>query len=139
MRAVSPAALLPHRPPFRFVDSAEVADGGRARCRFRIPEAGSCWSLRMSPEMLLVEIMAQSCAIALAAPGEEGDAGPVRGVLGGVDRFRFTARPRPGDEVRVDVVLRKRLGPVALFDGEAFCGERTLGRGSLTVRVGEVS
>ena len=74
----APERVLPQRPPFLFIEEVLHADGETARCRSRMPTEGDCFSLRMSPELWLVEAMAQTTAILMlawpgAAAGPRGD------------------------------------------------------------------
>lgn len=139
MAEIDPAALLPQRPPFRFVDRVVETTEESAHCQFRMPEAGDCFSLRMLPEALLVEALAQTTAILMLAP-REGDDGerPKGGVLGAVDGFRFEGRPEPGETIDLRARLRKQLGPVAMFQVEARRGQQFLCRGTLTIRSGDL-
>jgi len=136
---LDPATLLPQRPPFRFIDRVVETTDETAHCQFCMPESGDCFSLRMLPEALLVEALAQTTAILMLAPrGGEGTDGPRGGVLGGVDGFRFDGRPEPGETIDLKARLRKQLGPVAMFHVEAWQGQRALCHGTLTIRAGDL-
>lgn len=135
---VDPAAVLPQRAPFRFVDQVVSVSDDACHCTYRVPREGPCFSLRMDPALFLIEALAQTAAV-YAAERLSGDRrGPVEGVLGGVDGFRVHGRPRPGAVVDLRARLRKRLGPVLLFDVAATCGGEALVEARLTVRQGGV-
>ena len=134
---LDPAAVLPQRAPFRFVDEIVAVSSEESHCRFRVPTEGACFSLRMDPTLVLVEALAQTAAIYTAANGD-GDGVPTEGVLGGIDGLRVQQRPRPGDLIDLRARLRKQLGPVLLFDVSAHRGDDLLCEAKLTVRQGGV-
>lgn len=104
--------LLPHRPPFRFVDEVEVCEPGeRAVALWRITGdeawlAGHFPGRPVVPGVLQVEALAQTGAIAVLADPRYADRLPL---LGGVEEVRFRRVVEPGDEVRLEVAI-ERLG-----------------------------
>ena len=93
------SGLLPHRPPFLFIDRIVEQSPGRIHVArtFRPEEdffRGHFPGRPIVPGVLLLEMMAQAFACMTAAPG--------KGVyLTGVDRARFRKPVLPGQEVRV--------------------------------------
>lgn len=105
-------ALLPHRPPFCFVDVVDVCEPGRSvTARWRITGdeawlAGHFPGNPVVPGVLQVEALAQAGGIAVLA--DERCSGRLP-LLGGVEDARFRRIVRPGDEVILEVEM-ERLG-----------------------------
>jgi len=131
-----PHALLPHKPPFLFIDAVtEVSDNAiRAHRTFRPDEdffRGHFPDRPIVPGVLLIEAMAQAFAyLIMRAPDRN-----LEGVyLTGVDRARFRAPVLPGDRVEITVEIQgERLGLVtakaeALVDGKKVADARLTGR-----------
>ncbi|HZR14183.1 MAG TPA: 3-hydroxyacyl-ACP dehydratase FabZ [Acidimicrobiia bacterium] len=130
-----PVALLPHRPPFRFVDSVgslEPGSGVEARYRVTGDEpflAGHFPGNPIFPGVLQLEALAQAGAIALLS--DERYAGKLP-LFGGVTDVRFRRLVRPGDELTLRVEMERlsaRGGwgsARATVDGERCCDARLL-------------
>jgi len=124
---VRPEELLPHRPPFLFVDEIlEVVPGTSARGRWCL--TGDEWFFGghfpgrpTLPGVLMCEAIAQVGAIAVL--GDERFAGKLP-LFGGLDRARFRRQVGPGDELVLECEMTRlsaRAGKGsgrALLDGE---------------------
>ena len=128
-------ALLPHRPPFRFVDAVDAHEPGTSvRARYRVSGdeaflAGHFPGNPVFPGVLQLEALAQAGAIAVLS--DERYAGSLP-LFGGVEDVRFRRMVRPGDEITLDVEIERlsRRGGwgrgVATVDGEECCRARLL-------------
>lgn len=121
-----PGTYLPHRYPFLLLDRVVDQQPGisaRALCR---PTA----SLFPLPQMLLIEMVAQTAGI--AAVERQGDGG----FLAAVDQARFVRPPQTGETLEVSVRVLKSFGRLCLLEGEVTAGEETLLQVTLTLGVG---
>ena len=128
-------ALLPHRPPFRFVDAVESCEPGAAavgRWRIRGDEswlAGHFPGRPVVPGVLQLEALAQVGAVALLAHPDYADRLPL---FGGVEDVRFRRQVVPGDALTLHVTIAQLssrggwgLG-VASVEGAETCRGRLL-------------
>ena len=128
-------ALLPHRPPFRFVDGVdELVPGHEVVARYRVTGdepffAGHFPGNPVFPGVLQLEALAQAGAIAVLSDARYRDRLPL---FGGVEDARFRRVVRPGDELQLRVTMERlsaRGGwgkAVATVDGAECCRARLL-------------
>jgi 3-hydroxyacyl-[acyl-carrier-protein] dehydratase len=127
--------LLPHGPPFRFVDAVdELEPGNRVVARYRVTGdeaflAGHFPGNPVFPGVIQLEALAQAGAIAVLA--DERYAGKLP-LFGGLEGVRFRRIVRPGDELVLTVEMERLSARggwgrcVATVDGEEACRARVL-------------
>ena len=100
--------LLPHRPPFRFVDAVdECVPGERVTARYTVTGdeeflAGHFPGNPIFPGVIQLEALAQAGGIALLAHPRYAGKLPL---FGGVEEVRFRRIVVPGDTLLLDVTL----------------------------------
>ncbi len=125
-----PEDLLPHRPPFLFVDEiVNIAPGESASGRWKL--LGEEWFFEghfpgrpTLPGVLMCEAIAQVGALAVLA--DERFAGRLP-VFGGIDKARFRRQVVPGDELLLECTMGRlssragRGSGTASVNGEIAC------------------
>lgn len=131
----NPVDLLPHRPPFRFVDTVDELEAGRrVVARYAVTErepslSGHFPGNPVFPGVLQLEAAAQAAAIAVLADPRYAGSLPL---FGGAEAVRFRRVVRPGDELVLTAELeqlsaRGGWGAVTVTAGGAVtCSARLL-------------
>ncbi len=137
--------LLPHRPPFLFVDRLESCEPGRRAVGIKCVATnepffqGHFPGRPIFPGVLLLEALAQVGAVALLSLPEY--AGRIA-YFGGVDRVRFRRLVVPGDVLRLEVEIVRRHGRLGKGRGVATVDGARAAEADLTFAVeagGEVA
>ena len=127
-------ALLPHRPPFRFVDRVdEIVPGERVQARYQVTGdeaflAGHFPGRPIFPGVIQLEALAQAGAIALLADARYAGKLPL---FGGVEEVRFRRQVVPGDELTLAVELERLSGRGGWGRATATVGGKTTCSGRL--------
>ncbi|MCH1489826.1 MAG: 3-hydroxyacyl-ACP dehydratase FabZ [Ilumatobacteraceae bacterium] len=125
-----PEDLLPHRPPFLFVDEiVNIAPGESATGWWKL--SGEEWFFEghfpgrpTLPGVLMCEAIAQVGALAVLA--DERFAGRLP-LFGGIDKARFRRQVVPGDELLLECTMGRlssragRGSGTAAVNGEVAC------------------
>jgi 3-hydroxyacyl-[acyl-carrier-protein] dehydratase len=123
----APTDLLPHRPPFLFVDEVlELEAGQRARGRWTL--TGDEWFFGghfpgrpTLPGVLMCEAIAQMGAIAVLADARFAGKLPL---FGGLDGARFRRQVSPGDTLVLEVELGRMSARAGKGTGRALLGDQ---------------
>ena len=114
--------VLPHRPPFLLVDRVQITDPGRAAVGWKAVGANEPYlaghfpGRPVMPGVLILEAMAQVGGVALlSVPEFRGQLA----LLGGVEHARFRRVVVPGDTLRLEVEVTRRVGRVGKARGIA--------------------
>ncbi|KMK78290.1 3-hydroxyacyl-ACP dehydratase FabZ [Alkalihalobacillus pseudalcaliphilus] len=114
--------IIPHRYPFLLLDKVIECEVGHSAVGIKNVTAneeffnGHFPEYPVMPGVLIVEALAQTCAVAMLQKEEN------RGKLGlfaKIDNCRFKTPVRPGDQLRLEVEITRMKGPVAKAKGVA--------------------
>ncbi|WP_414665003.1 3-hydroxyacyl-ACP dehydratase FabZ family protein [Horticoccus sp. 23ND18S-11] len=116
--------LIPHRPPFLFVDeiTSETADGLTARRTFRADEdfyKGHYPGAPITPGVLLCEAVFQTAACYMALKARAAGAKPGEGVplIAKISDVRFRSPVYPGDTILLEVKQKEAMGGFTMLSG----------------------
>jgi 3-hydroxyacyl-[acyl-carrier-protein] dehydratase len=120
--------LLPHRPPFRFVDAVDVLEEAKhIEARWKV--TGEEYFLEghfpgnpIVPGVIQLEALAQAGAITLLR--DERYRGKLA-LFGGVEKVRFRRVVRPGDELRLVVDVERLSARGGWSQARASVGDET--------------
>lgn len=123
--------LLPHRYPFLLVDRVIEIDPGQSVVALKnvsINEPffqGHFPGHPVMPGVLLVEAMAQTAGLLTQISSRlKGDSGSPLFYLVKIDNARFTAVVAPGDQLRMEVSLKRLMRGMGLFHARALVDGR---------------
>ena len=141
-RAMDVAAVLDrlcHRYPVGLVDAVSVFEPGRrisAVKNVTINEEffqGHFPEAPLMPGVLLIESLTQAATLLLLCDGEQ--VRNARTVLRRVTGTKFRRQVTPGDQVRLDIELRRRRGPIARLSAVASVAGQIAAEAELHVAV----
>lgn len=127
--------IIPHRDPFLFIDEmVELEPGKRAVGKKKLTGEepffkGHFPDYPVMPGVLIVEALAQVGAV--VALSQEENKGKIA-FFAGIDKFRFKAQVRPGDEIKLEVELIKVKGPIGKGTATAYLNDKVAAQGELT-------
>jgi 3-hydroxyacyl-[acyl-carrier-protein] dehydratase len=124
----APIEVLPHRPPFLFVDElVEVSAGESVTARWHLTGeetffAGHFPGRPTLPGVLMVEALAQVGAIAVLLEPRYGGKLPL---FGGIDGVRFRRQVEPGETLDLRVEMGRLSARAGRGHGVASVGGQT--------------
>lgn len=125
-------SLIPHRPPFLFVDRVIRRTPGVAAETTKAVSHGEGWVTGhfpgnpVFPGVLILEAMAQCAGIALERSAAVGVA-----FLAGVHEARFLRPVLPGDLLTIHAKIVEQVGPLVQAEAIASVGDTAVARAKL--------
>lgn len=135
----TPIEVIPHRPPFLFLDRVLVCSPQRivAERTFHADESffqGHFPGAPIVPGVILLEGLAQAMAYGVLLRGAGGKV-----LLTGLDRARFRHPVLPGDTVTFEVVPERTLLNVTTASGTVRVGDRVVATATVKGYLGQVT
>ncbi len=125
--------IIPHRPPFLFIDKiVEVTEQGAAATReIRADEPhfqGHYPGNPIMPGVLLCEAVFQTAAIYLVKKMTAGGKSleGLTPVLSRIQQAKFKNMVRPGDHIEINVIFKETLSKFHFLRGKITCDNRTI-------------
>jgi len=133
--------LIPHRPPFLWIDQVEELEPG-VRCvavKFVDPAnpifAGHFPAKPILPGVFLIEAVAQTAGVMMGSAASQAADKSMGGValLAAVNRFKFLKPVTPGQELRIETKKLTEVGQLVCIGGTVWVRGEMVANGELSV------
>lgn len=121
--------LLPHRYPFLMIDRVLDYTKGESLTAIKnvtINEPffpGHFPHRPVMPGVLVIEAMAQACGILTSLSDDPTANENGISLFVGIDKARFKRQVEPGDQLRFEVKIVRRLRGIWMYQGNAYVGD----------------
>ena len=135
-------ALIPHRPPFLWIDRVEELEPGVRCVAVKLVDpaspifSGHFPARPILPGVLLIEAVAQTAGVMLGSVAPDDSDPDTRNdvaLLAAVNRFKFLKPVAPGQELRVETRKLTEAGQLVCIGGTVWVDGETVANGELTV------
>jgi len=134
--------ILPHRPPFLFVDKILEFDTGTGIVTERLVSSrevffkGHFPGNPVMPGVLITEALAQTCGLLMGLTLREKEPSRQHSLTGFVLTtidIKFLLPVTPGSTLRMTSTLKKQFGNLYRFSVAGFVSERVVAKGTLSL------
>jgi len=121
--------MLPHRYPFLLIDRVLDYTKGESLTAIKnvtINEPffpGHFPRRPVMPGVLVVEAMAQACGVLTYFSEEAGKHDKGIFLFVGIDKARFKRQVEPGDQLRFEVKIMRKMRGIWMYQGNAYVGD----------------
>ena len=127
-------SILPHREPMLLIDEAVRNEDGSATGFYTV--RGDEFFLQghfpgnpIVPGVIQLEMMAQACAVLLAADSAS------QTYYTGIDKVRFRNKVVPGDTIRFDCRITKSKAPFHFAEGKGYVNNKLCVQAEFSIAV----
>lgn len=120
---------LPHRYPFLLIDRVLDFKPGESLTAIKnvtINEpffTGHFPQRPVMPGVLVIEAMAQACGLLTFQSTDEVKTESGIFLFVGIDKARFKRQVEPGDQLRFEVRIKRRMRGIWMYEGAAYVGD----------------
>lgn len=134
--------VIPHRPPFLFIDRVIAVVNGKSATAIKnvtVNEAhfdGHFPDRKVMPGVLIVEAMAQTAAFAMLRDVDAAGKSPL---FGGIEDMRFRRPVVPGDQLRLEFTLESVRRNIGKGKVRALVGDKIVAMGTISFALVDLS
>lgn len=130
--------IIPQRDPFLMIDEVEEYVPGESAIAYKHVDENEYYfkghfpGNPIMPGVLITESLAQAGAIAILSMEENKGK---NALFGGIDKMKFKKMVVPGDNLKLEVKIIKRKGPIGIGEAIATVDGKIVAKGELTFAV----
>ena len=130
--------IIPQREPFLMIDEVEEYTPGESAIAYKYVDEKE-WYFKghfpgnpIMPGVLITESLAQTGAVAILSLEENKGK---NALFGGIDKMKFKKMVVPGDQLKLEVKIIKKKGPIGVGEAIATVEGKLVAKGELTFAV----
>ena len=130
--------IIPQREPFLMIDEVREFIAGKSATAIKYVNENE-WYFKghfpgnpIMPGVLITESLAQTGAVAILSMEENKGK---NALFGGIDKMKFKKMVVPGDELKLEVNIIKRKGPIGVGEAIATVDGKIVAKGELTFAI----